>query len=139
MANLKCANCGGDHAASYSECKIFKKVSTKANTGKFQRAPRLQTGADTNRGQNFTEANNPWVRFNKGRTTNQRTGSTSANPNTASQENSSIFDIIKKLFCNMNWTRILNIVKDTALKVNEAPDGLSKSAIIINGIVEIFK
>lgn len=149
IENPKCVNCGGDHVASDTCCPVYQFVRDKRtrpqqqhNTPKrnyttnFYRSED-ETGTYRDRLMNRSSMNN-----NNNTSTmpsvSQRTNYSHNNTNNNNNTFSEIFGEIKDFIKNVNFTRIMNVVKNTFNKIKNESDGLSKAAIFIEGVVEIF-
>lgn len=105
----KCANCNGDHTASFPECEIYKKVYNQRNKYAQKRnmrdAPRVER-ASTN--QHSAPVNNPTDRRSYRDVTTNKT-SRPSKPAEAENENIGIAEIIKELISNFDLCKILQL------------------------------
>ena len=134
----KCANCGGEHVASFPECEAYKNALGKGNRN---RKNFKVEGNDISRGQ-FNIVNNTPATTRAGNYKTYRDATCgikgSMNSSNEHNQNTGFAEIIKELVGNIDISRTINIIKDTVLKIKNAKDSLTKVAIVIEGITQLF-
>lgn len=133
----KCSNCGGDHVASDPECAVFKKAVEKRSRNS---QIHVEQRARRNNGDFKTGLPRGSVNHNNNNQRSYRDAVENAEPANESADFNILNTIgeIKDLFQNINIVSVFNTIKSTMCKLRSAQDGISKAAIIIEGIFELF-
>ena len=143
---LKCANCGENHTASYKQCPIYLKViKSRANKSKFKSNTAYQQN-------NLSKSvHGIYQRISDSATVNVNTPSrktfkevlmnTPRREGKAADTNQSLGSVLaelKKLFGNINIMKIMNIVKNLVSKIKNETDNFTKFTYIAEAIMELF-
>lgn len=135
----KCINCGGAHVASDVNCPVYLSVRDHRVGQQQQRNARQRI--DTLQANLYTTAGETGSYRDKLLNRNHNNNRIRTPSPVSTNENNNFSDIIadvKEFFKNLNITRIIGVVKNTFIKMKNEADGLTKAAIFIEGVVEIF-
>lgn len=131
----KCANCGGEHTASYSQCPKRPTPGNRPTSGN-KTTPHSKPSQPIPTKNSFPPFRNSTPQVNN-KVPVWPTQSGSQTDSSISGL-ADILSIIKSLFTNFNLQLIIKKLKDLVMKINVAPDGVSKLMIIVDFAVSMF-
>ena len=124
--------------ASYTGCKIYKRICSQNNKGSSKFKRNLNTYQGNGLTGNYN--NKPRRHFRTySEAVSNKLGSTNQKSTTEDNNNVGFFELINDIVGNVTITKAINIIKDTFLKIKNASDGLAKTTIIIEGMIKLFK
>lgn len=118
----KCTNCGGTHAASFSQCpkRPTIDINRQPPRPRVQRNPTLKNFPSFIPSTSSVNTVPIWPSQPTPQTENPSTGLTD------------LINIVKSFLQNFDLTRIINNIKVLMSRISVAPDGISKLMIIID-------
>lgn len=145
----KCANCDKNHQANDPACEFYEKFVNrkKDNNNKYEFRPASSWSRNSSSGKTTTNNQQEGELMNYSRAT-QGGNSFSGNNNQNNKPKSdgengeschSTLNDIKDILKELNFSKILNIVKKTVHNIKSCNDGISKITCFFEGLIEIFE
>ena len=141
-----CANCNGQHTATYSQCSYICRYKTQLEMKQQQRKQNTfqsKQTEDTRNSISQTSENFPELTQHRNIPLSKRiqppTGmaSSTLNKNTNSSIGETLQEI-KNLFSNINVLEIISTLRTTAEKLKTAPDTLTKITTLFDGVCSLI-
>lgn len=148
--DLVCANCNGHHTASFKECPVYLKVlnnRTEFNNRKNNNKKQLRfstLGMPVNRQadvnstpsrKTYKEALSHGVRARNDNHNNDIGNNKYEETNFSF---SSVIHELKCLFSNINYNKVMSVLKNIMFKIKKEKDSFSKMFLVVEGIFELF-
>lgn len=147
-SKIKCTNCGESHRADDRACEFHKRASKKKssiNRNQFrhtytQPERRMSTTNVTQQeeGPTYSQAAKGICSNNNNRRDYQNQNNKSEEKKNEEESFTSVWNEIKNIFKGMNFKKVIGVVRNTAKKIRECNDGMSKFSCLIEGIIELF-
>lgn len=140
----KCSNCGGGHTASDKTCEVYSKIlqnqrhtsiRTNSNSHGFNSSSRDFPPLTGHRPVNQTSGTSTWPATPASHTAKPSSSSSNATP---TESIGDFFKEIKSIFSSINIAQLLIKFKTIGSKLKSAPDAVSKLAIVIESVVDLF-